>query len=328
MKSMARKQLLVGNGLLVWTVLAGSLWLGTACTTILPNNVDAPQDVPRTLVREAAGARLAAENGLSDGLWLEVPRADESGYVGGYLSQNAAERGVLLILLPGASTYYPGGMVAKVRDYHDHFSAMLRKTGFATWTLAVRECGTPYGREDLADVLDALDWLSGGGATALGLERVYLVGYSSGATLATLASERRAVRAVVEIDGLTEPAQLETYWGLYRFIADLFPENTGLCQLRATLDAYGPPGAPGWSALDAVSRVAELRSPLLVLHGERDFVYLPDNARDLQAAYDAAKAGDDNVPDVEFDYLPTGDHFNPIERDSVVDEVLGFLERF
>jgi hypothetical protein len=52
------------------------------------------------------------------------------------------------------------------------------------------------------------------------------------------------------------------------FIADVFPWNTGLCQLGATLDAYGPPGAAGWDRLDGVGRVRELRSPMLVLRGE------------------------------------------------------------
>jgi len=205
-------------------------------------------------------------------------------------------------------------MVAKVRDYHDHFSAMLRKTGLMTWTLAVRECGTPYGGKDLTDVLDALDWLAGGGMAVLGVDRVYVVGYSSGATLTVLANERRTVRAVVEIDGLTGPSQLERYWGPYRLIADLFPWNTGLCQLGSTLDA--------------VRHVAELRSPMLVLHGERDVVFLVDNARAFQAAYETIRAQGANVPEAEFTYLPTGDHFNPIERDDVVEKVLGFLERF
>lgn len=308
--------------------LCGALLLGTACTAILPENVDAPQDVPRTLVRAVGGARFATEDGLTDGVWLEVPRVDEPGYIGGYLSQPSTPGGGLLIVLPGASTYYPGAMVAKVRDYHDHFSAKLRQTGLMTWTLAVRECGTPYGGGDLADVLAALDWLAGGGTAVLGVDRVYLVGYSSGATLAVLANERRTVRAVVEIDGLTGPGQFERYWGLYRFIADLFPWNTGLCQLGATLDAYGPPGAPGWDTLDAVSRVAELRSPMLVLHGERDVVFLVDNARALQAAYEPLHAQGASVPPVEFVYLPTGDHFNPIDRDDVVDAVLGFLAHF
>ena len=328
MDSMTRILLLVRNRAGMQLAVSGVLWFGTSCTAILPDNVDALQEVPRTPIREAGGARFAAEDELTDGVWLEVPRAAEPGYVGGYLSSDDAHRGALMIVLPGASTYYQGAMVAKVRDYHAHFSAMLRKTGLRTWTLAVRECGTPYGREDLADLLAALDWLADGGTAVLGVERVYVVGYSSGATLAILANERRTVSAVVAIDGLTGPTQLERYWGLYRFIADLFPRNTGLCQLGSTLDAYGPPGATAWEALDAVGRAAELRNPMLVLHGERDFVFLVENARVLRAAYETIQAQGTRVPEVKFTYLPTGDHFNPIERDHVVDEVLGFLARF
>lgn len=312
----------------LWLATLGICLLSTACSAILPENVDAPQDVPRTLLREADDARFNAEDGLTDGVWLEVPRAAEPGYVGGYLSQNDAPGKALALVLPGASTYYPGGMVAKVRDYHADFSAKLRQAGLQTWTLAVRECGTPYGGGDLADVLTALDWLADGGMAVLGVERVYLVGYSSGATLAVLANEQRAVHAVVVIDGLTGPTQFEQRWGLYRLIADLFPRNTGLCQLDATLDAYGPPGAPAWDTLDAVGRVAELRSPMLVIHGERDIVFLVENARALQRAYDALAAQGAQVLPAEFIYLPTGDHFNAIERDDVAAAVLGFLARY
>lgn len=310
-----------------WT-LGTALLACHACTAILPENVDAPQEVTRTLVREVDGARFAAEEGVRDGTWLEVPRRGEPGHVGGYLSQAAGGGEALLVVLPGASTYYPGAMVAKARDYHGNYSAMLRRTGLRTWTLAVRECGTPYGREDLADVLTALDWLADGGAHILEVERVCLLGYSSGATLAVLANERRTVQAVVAIDGLTEPRQFEQYWGLYRVIADLFPRNTGLCQLGATLDAYGAPGAPAWDRLDAVRHVADLRSPMLVLHGERDFVFLVDNARALEAAYHWVVSQGARLPEVEFTYLPTGDHFNPIERGDVLDRVLMFLERY
>jgi pimeloyl-ACP methyl ester carboxylesterase len=309
-------------GLLTATLLCAS------CSALLPENVAADQNVPRTQVRTVAGASLATEAGLSDGVWLEVPRSGAAGSVGGYLSEVDGQRARLILLLPGASTYYAGGMVAKVRDYHDQFAAKLRNTGLRTWTLAVHECGTPYGQEDLTDVLSALDWLAGGGAAALGVERVYVVGYSSGATLAILASERRAVSAVVALDGLTGAGQFGRYWGAYRLVADMFPRNTGLCQLGTTLDVYGLPGAPGWQQLDAVSAAANLRSPLLVLHGEQDFVYLVDNARALDAAYAALRATGAVLPPAEFAYLPTGDHFNPIEREEVVDRVLAFLERF
>jgi hypothetical protein len=56
-------------------------------------------------------------------------------------------------------------------------------------------------------------------------------------------------------------------------------------------------------------------------------VFLVDNARALQA-YEALRAQGASMPLVEFIYLPTGDHFNPIECGDVVDEVLGFLARF
>jgi len=146
-------------GLLTATLLCAS------CSALLPENVAADQNVPRTQVRTVAGASLATEAGLSDGVWLEVPRSGAAGSVGGYLSEVDGQRARLILLLPGASTYYAGGMVAKVRDYHDQFAAKLRNTGLRTWTLAVHECGTPYGQEDLTDVLSApagarLHWAS------------------------------------------------------------------------------------------------------------------------------------------------------------------------
>lgn len=38
-------------------------------------------------------------------------------------------------------------------------------------------------------------------------------------------------------------------------------------------------------ALDVVSRMDELRNPMLVIHGTEDFVYSLDNARRLESAY-------------------------------------------
>lgn len=74
--------------------------------------------------------------------------------------------------------------------------------------------------------------------------------------------------------------------------------------------------------------MADLRSPMLVLHGERGFVFLVDNARALEAAYHWVVSQGARLPEVEFTYLPTGDHFNPIERGDVLDRVLMFLERY
>jgi pimeloyl-ACP methyl ester carboxylesterase len=333
---------------LVTAFATAAAWLfNGACAYFPVDNIDAPQDIGRDLQYEINGARVSTEEGVDDAVWLEVPRPNQpadaggeptphiandthnhkAGYVGGYLSQADANGAPLLIVLPGASSYYADGMVAKVRDYHRRFCAWMRQAGFVTWTLAVRECGTPYGGGDLDDVLTVLDWLADGGAAALGADRIYLLGYSSGATAAVLANERRTIQAVVAVDGITGPLQFQRNWGLYRAVADMFPRNTGMCQLGSTLDAYGPPADPAWDALDTVSRAADLRSPMLVMHGEQDFVFLPDNARNLQAACESLLNHGIALPEVQFTYLPTGTHFEPLEREDVAEQIIDFLNR-
>jgi pimeloyl-ACP methyl ester carboxylesterase len=262
----------------------------------------------------------------ADAVWFEVPRAGEPGFAGGYLSSEPAAD--LVLVLTGASTYYWGGPPEKARDYHEGFSAKLRAAGFRTWTLAPRECGTPWGGGDLADVLSVLDWLDAGGREQLGARRVLIVGYSNGGTLACLASVERRVDAVVAVSGLTSGGQLERHYAFYQAIAALYPSNVGLCQLGVTLQAYGPPGAAGWRALDVVGRVAELRSPMLVIHGEQDFVFYTDNARALEQAYAAALGDGVVVPECRFLYVPGLGHFDVLEHPEVLPRILAFLERY
>lgn len=298
------------------------------CIPSLPENVDVPLDRARSVEWQAGDATYFLEQDLPEGGWLEVGRDGDLGPVGGYLFEPPDARPALVVVLPGASSFATGGMLAKARDYHQFWLAHLHEAGLPTWTLAVRECGTPYGDGDLEDVLDALDWLEREGKSLLGVERVYLLGYSSGAIAVLLANLERDVDAMVVISALTQPDQLERFWGFYRFIASLYPNNAGLCQFADTLEAYGPPGSSRWAALDVVGRVRELRSPTLVIHGEDDLVYSPENARLLQVAYERELDGGARLPPVEFFYVPNQGHIDIFNHPPVEQRVVDYLLEF
>jgi pimeloyl-ACP methyl ester carboxylesterase len=307
--------------------LIGVLLVSCAGCLILPRNVGVHDRRNRELVREAGGASFFREDGSDGPIWLEISRVQESGTVGGYLSEARSGRRALVVILPGASSLQEQGMQEKALSFHHRFAQLFQNAGYLTWTLVVRECGTPYGQGDLRDLVAVVDWLNSGGNEVLGVDRVYVVGYSSGATLAILLNRKRAVHGVVGIGGITEPTQFQSSWLLYRFIASLFPRNTGLCQLRSTLDFYGKPSSPAWDALDSVHHVQEFHSPMLLIHGARDFVYKVDNLRSLQRSYDRQRSAGVALPEMEFFYLPEGDHFTPHERPDVQRRILAFLER-
>jgi dienelactone hydrolase len=282
---------------------------------------------PSAVYREDGRARFAVQDGVENGVWLEVDRVGEPGAVGGYLSQNASERGELVILLHGASTYDPEGTYGKARDFHEEYGPGLWPFGYLTWSLAVRECGTAYGQGDLADALEAIDWLDAEGKALLGVERVFVIGYSTGATVSTLVARHRQVDGVVSMGGLAEPDQLEELMPLYDWLRRLFPQNTAMCQLGSTLDYYGPPGSPAWEALDTVARVDELESPMLVVHAALDQVFFVDNTIHLQEQYEARLGEGVVLPEVEFFYLPGASHFDPPRSEEVFERILDFFER-
>lgn len=306
---------------LVWIVF----WAG--CLPSFPLNVDvgAPN---REVVDAGAGARFLSEEGLEDTFWLEIDRMGEPGAVGGYLSLGA-HRGALVLLLPGASTFARGGTIGKTRGFHLEFGPLIRQQGYLTWTLATRECGTAYGQGDLADVIEAIDWLDGEGKTLLGVSRVYVIGYSTGATVATLLSRHRDVDAIVAIAGIAEPDQFVELWGLYDLLRRIYPFNEGFCQLGATLDFYGPPGATGWTELDTVERIDELRVPELFVHGSNDLIYSVENTLHLRDRYERRMAEGSTLPaPLEFMILEGGTHFDVVERADVLERIGVFLEMF
>jgi pimeloyl-ACP methyl ester carboxylesterase len=298
------------------------------CTLLLPQNVDENPSPTRAVLKEAADAALFMEDGFTDGYWLEVERGSEPGRLGGYLSQPASPREALVLVLGGASSFEPRGALDCTRYTHTYFLPRFEERQFRIWTLVRRECGTPYGGDDVRDVIQALDWLEREGKSWLGVERVYLYGYSTGATQATLASRQRQVTAVVSLAGLTRPNQFEDLNGFYWFLAGMFPNNTGICQLRDTLAAYGPPGAAAWDALNTVDHLDELRSPMLLAQGSEDPIYFNANLLELRARYQADLAAGASLAPLEFIYLSGVNHYELPEHPEVVRRTMEFLERF
>jgi len=309
----------------VWVMLVSLVW-ATGCVPVLPENTKVGPPA-RVQVSEADGVTFWAEPDVDDAFWMEIPRA-HGGTVGGYLSHNESPHRSLVILLHGASTYESGGSTGAARQFHQGIGRSYRDAGYQTFSLDFRECGTPYGQGDLEDLLDVLEFLEQRGKALLGVDRVYTMGYSVGATLAMLANRQRPIAAVAAIAGVTEPRQFERSWDLYHLVARLYGHNQGLCQLGTTLAAYGPPGSPAWQMFNTVQQVAELTSPMIVVQGTLDQIYSIDNARNLDAAYARALLAGIPLPVVQFLYLEGSDHFVPMRDDAVTQSILEFFARF
>jgi alpha/beta superfamily hydrolase len=312
--------------------LAPNLWptlliLGAGCQWILPVNIDNKTTAYREPIDKTDGAVFYWEQNLEDGLWLEIQRINEPGVVGGYLSNNKNHTGALIIILPGASTFFNGGAEEKARTYHRKLAA-YHQAGYLTWSLVVRECGTAYGLGDLHDLTEALNWLKRSGKRTLGIERIYFVGYSSGATLATMVNRRIKVDALVAIAGITQPNQFEAMWNTYYAISQLFPQNTGICQLMSTLEYYGPPGSPKWDNLDSVKHLDRFLAPMLFVHSTDDFVFYTENTLALQKRYQEQTAAGQMLPEMEFIYLPGASHFVTPITPEISNRILEFLNRF
>lgn len=313
------------------------LLAATACIPQLPENLGRQPDLDRWLLGEADGLRVFGEGGLNDGAWVEVVAPGAEVPIGGYLSGPDRDVGMdgwlasgppgLVLILPGASTYYDDGAVAKARDYHHDFAAELRASGFRTWTLVIRECGTPYGEGDLADTLAVIDWLDSGGRRVLGVDRVHLVGYSAGATVAYRVQLRRRLDSIVAIDGLAGTKLFDAWWPLGTLVVALYPQNTGICQFASTRDAYGRPPSEAWAAFDTAARVESMRNPMLVIHGMLDIIFPVGDALRLRDAYDAAVAAGRAVVPIEFLFIPGGGHIDASSRPDVRRGTGDYLKR-
>lgn len=183
----------------------------------------------------------------------------------------------------------------------------------------------PYASGEVDDLTLMVAWLNAEGRGLLGVDRVYLVGYSTGATTAVFANDRCDVTAVVAIAPLTGPAQLVRSAAVYRRLADAFPCNSGFQQMRRTIDAYE---SAGWEGFDAAARVPQMRNPVLFMQASDDFVYLVSNTQDVERAYREALAAGRAVPEMTFVYPAHAGHFAYVLDPRWFEPVLAYLERF
>lgn len=302
----------------------------TGCGDILVDNAHVPAVPPakRRDLRASEFATLQKIDGVGDAHWLTITRGDGADSIGGFLSLEP-HHGGLVVLLAGASTFDPLGRYAATLDFYQDFGIHLRRAGFLVYAPVLAECGTPYGGEDLAQTEAILDWLESEGQAFLGVQRVYVVGYSTGGTLVNLLNPRRRVTAMVSLCGLADPVQFEALHGLYRWLVARFPNNAGFCQLADTLTAYGPPGSVAWYKLDAVAQVWRFRNPTLFVHGAWDWVYFTANTRHVEARYrELRRAGRRDLPPLKFIYIRWGDHFSAGYDRATRPKIVKYLRTF
>lgn len=288
-------------------VAAAALTVGGCSIILLPQNVNA-EPPSRVRIRELPAAAEFAEPGVDDATWLECYTA--VGPVGGYLVQPAhASSRDLVLMIAGASTYEDTA-AAQALKFLRGLGSSLTGAGLSVWCMRPSECGTAWGREDADEVRAALRWLADSGREALGVERVMVLGYSTGATVALHMAFEPDVDGVVVLSGLCSDDQIARYQGVLEQVATLYPNNRGICHAAATLAAYGPAHSPGWQVLNAPARVGELRAPLLVMHGLLDFVFEPAGAIELHLAYLTQRARGAALPPADFVYVPDGTYFS------------------
>jgi len=291
----------------------------------LPANLSLQVPIERTWLRTVGRATFYREEGVDNAEWLEIKRANADDAIGGYLSTDPHD-GTLIVMLDGASTFLPDGEIGGAREWHTIDSKFYQENGYLTYTPATRECGVPYGQEDVDEVVQILDWLDDEGKTLLGVHDVYVYGYSIGAITAAVVNTRRSISGYVGIGGLYEPDQLIEGMWFFRALSQLSPNNEGMCQLQTTLDFYGPAESPLWEQLDIVSRIEEFRSPMLFGHGLGDRIWHVSNTQHLQQRYDELVAAGVEMPELEFMYFG-GHHYAPKINPEARQRTLEFLER-
>lgn len=317
-------------------VCRGLILLAAGCVLIgcpgclllaVPVNEPLPLEPQASPLRDLPGAVLELPEGETDVYWLAVERQSRPGSVGGFISPLEEHNGGLVLLFDGASTLNRAGPVGSARDFYEQFGADFRDAGFLTWALVLPEGDTPFGGEDLADALEVLDWLDRDGRAALDVDRIYLVGYSAGASVINLVNIRRDVTAVVSIAGFSEPDQFEELRNLYLLLSFLFPANTAFSQLGMTVLTLD--SLQEREKLDVAGRVTEIRNPTLFVHGTDDRVVFVENTRAIEASYqEALAAGASDLPELEFRYIEGGDHYMTLHDPAVRRLALDYLLRF
>jgi pimeloyl-ACP methyl ester carboxylesterase len=311
----------------IWGTLPLVCGMAAGCLPPLPENGKAIEPPRRQILMETPDSRMAAEDGVENGVWLEVFMGDGRS-VGGYLSQNESPRRALVILLHGASTFAVQGSLGSTRDTHLKSAPMYWEEGFLTWSLMVRECGSPYGQGDLEDLITAIDWLDAVGRDTLDVDKVYVLGYSVGGTQALLLNRFRHVDGIIEVSGLVTPENIQRDYLLFYLAGAVYPLNLGVCQMFDTVQYYGLPGSPAWVYLDTVAHIEALRNPMLAIHGVEDRLFAATAAQALQARYEELLAEGVPLQPIEFVFLPGVGHFPDFSSGPVKEAILGFLDRY
>ena len=305
------------------------------CVPPYPMNI-LSVDPRRRPLGELGEARLWEERGGR--LWLEVEAEGESAAVGGYYAVpeggwvpfGAGQAGAgglrgVVLLLDGASTYQPTGGFGQARYFCGTMGAYLRSLGYATWTLVLPEFKTAYGQADYAGALRAYRWLAGDGCASLGAEQFWVLGYSTGGTLALMLAREGDAAGVVAISGIADPQVVLDNARLYVFMSAPFPFNTGMSQMVHTLQHYTLKDRAAWHPLDSVGRADELRGRLLVIHGLKDRVFPAEHSLRLQAAVQRLAREATMQADVEFLLLEPFGHGGIHLREEVRAAVARFL---
>lgn len=205
------------------------------------------------------------------------------------------------------------------------WGAFLSPLGYTVAAHAYREEDSGYGELDVPDTLDAIDWLRGEGAQKLGLNRVFLAGSSRGGIIAQQVAFQvppGVLAGIVADRGVTDFVRLNDRRILY--LAGLFGQ-TVKAAVQQTIDWLGvlPEDDPGpWLAISSINYVADIDTPMLVMHGTGDTVIPFEQAAAFKDAAEAA--GRTNI---EFYLHSATDHitlgFQPEFRWVIID----FLNR-
>lgn len=285
---------------------------------------------PVTITETNDRAALGTIDKLDDVLWFEIarqrgnPDSTGLGTIGGYLSPQESARGGLVILLCGGATLDPGSRAEAAYRFYAGYGAGFRDAGFRVWAPVLSE-SHPYGTAEVDDLVELLDWLDAGGKSVLAAERVYVVGYSAGATTINFAMTRAKAKAMVSIAGLANGDQLRASRQVDGFLDQLFPCNTAFTQLADTIAYYDE---LGWDAFDATANIADVRNPVLFMASREDAVQWPQNTEAIEKAYQQALTDGAVLPELSFYYVPTGSHFVYVEDKRLFEVVLEYLLSF
>lgn len=200
--------------------------------------------------------------------------------------------------------------------------------------------GSPLGTQDPSveamadDVAELLD--------RLGLERAVIGGLSMGGYVAQAFCRRHAERLLglvladtkatadpeaVRDTRLRTAERLETEGTVAVLLEDMLPKLVGPTTMRQRALVYGrvrglvqatPPPAAAWAQRAMAGRsasfdvLAEVRVPVLVLHGDEDVLATEDDARAIAEA----------LPDAELTVIPGSGHLTAVEQPELFNEAV------